>query len=158
MSTATPATRFLTQSKTAFVTVEYDYSPGAERIGLQAADAIGMPPSMVLKTLMVEVAGKPACVVIPSDETLSMKKVAAAFGAKSATMMPPVTAERLTGFHTGGISPFGQKKRIPTAFETESIGDFEIAINGGKRGLMLRLNGLAAVSALGATTANLTAD
>lgn len=158
MSTATPATRFLTQSKTAFETVEYDYSPGAERIGLQAAEAIDMPPSKVLKTLMVEVAGKPACVVIPSDKTLSMKKVAAAFGGKSAAMMPPAKAERLTGFHTGGISPFGQKKRVPTAFEAVSIGDFEVAINGGKRGLMLRLNGLTAVSVIGATTAGLTAD
>lgn len=158
MSKATPATRFLTSARIAYEPVEYAYDPGADRIGMQAAQAIGMPPSHVLKTLMVEVDGKPACVVVPSDKTLSMKKVAAAFGGKSAAMMPPDKAERLTGFHTGGISPFGQKKRVPLAFEETALGDHLVAINGGKRGLMVRLNALAAVQAAGAKSAPLTAD
>ncbi|THD75055.1 aminoacyl-tRNA deacylase [Thalassobius vesicularis] len=158
MSKATPATRALQQAKTPFETVEYDYDPGGERVGLQAADAIGADPAKVLKTLMVEVDDKPACVVIPSDQTLSMKKVAAAFGGKSAAMMPPAKAERLTGFHTGGISPFGQKKRVQTAFEISAIGDHLVHINGGRRGLMLYLNADAAVTAAGAKTYPLTAD
>lgn len=139
MSTATPATRALDAAKATFERLEYDYVPGQEKIGLHAAKAIGMAPAQVLKTLMVEVDGKPACAVIPSDHSLSMKKVAAAFGAKSATMMPPDKAERLTGFHTGGISPFGQKKRVPVAFEASAMGFAEIVVNGGKRGLMVRL-------------------
>lgn len=158
MSKATPATRALTQAKIGFDTIEYAYDPGADRIGLQAAEAISMSPDKVLKTLMVEVDKTPACVVIPSDKTLSMKKVAAAFGGKSAAMMPPDKAERLTGFHTGGISPFGQKKRVKTAFEISTIGDFDVVINGGRRGLMVKLNAQSAVAAISAQMAPLTAE
>ncbi|KFI28728.1 aminoacyl-tRNA deacylase [Haematobacter massiliensis] len=138
MSTATPATQALKRAGVAFRTIEYDYVAGQDRIGLHAAEAIGVPPERVLKTLMVEVDGKPACAVIPSDRTLSMKRVAAAFGGKSAHMMPPEKAERLTGFHTGGISPFGQKRRVPVAFE-DTAAAAEVVINGGRRGLMVAL-------------------
>ena len=138
MSTATPATQALKRAGVAFLTIEYDYVAGQDRIGLHAAEAIGVPPERVLKTLMVEVDGKPACAVIPSDRTLSMKRVAAAFGGKSAHMMPPEKAERLTGFHTGGISPFGQKRRVPVAFE-DTAAAAEVVINGGRRGLMVAL-------------------
>jgi len=66
---------------------------------------------------MAEADGKPVCAVVPSDAEVSMKKLAAAFGAKAAKMMRPADAERLTGYHVGGISPFGQKKRVPVAIE-----------------------------------------
>ncbi len=158
MSKATPATRSLSQAGIAFRTVEYDYQPGQERIGLQAAEAIGADPARVLKTLMVEVDGNPACTVIPSDRTLSMKRVAAAFGGKSAQMMPPDKAQRLTGYHTGGISPFGQKRRHPTAFEETALAGDEVVINGGKRGLMLRLAPADAVRASGGIARPLCAD
>ena len=138
MSTATPATQALKRAGVAFRTIEYDYVAGQDRIGLHAAEAIGVPPERALKTLMVEVDGKPACAVIPSDRTSSMKRVAAAFGGKSAHMMPPEKAERLTGFHTGGISPFGQKRRVPVAFE-DTAAAAEVVINGGRRGLMVAL-------------------
>ena len=78
----------------------YDYDPNADAVGLAAAAALGLDPGRTLKCLMVEVDGKPACCVIPSDRQLSMKKVAAAFGAKSAAMMPPRqgrTTDRLQG-------------------------------------------------------------
>lgn len=158
MSTATPATRALEAAKAPFERIEYDYVQGQDKIGLHAAEAIGMSPAQVLKTLMVEVDGKPGCAVIPSDHTLSMKKVAAAFGGKSATMMPPDKAERLTGFHTGGISPFGQKKRVPVAFEASAMGFAEIVVNGGKRGLMVRLAPAAALSVSGGAAKALIAD
>lgn len=159
MSTATPATRALQQLKIAFEAIEYAYDPGADRIGMHAAAVIGADPARVLKTLMVEVDGKPACAVIPSDRSLSMKRVAAAFGGKSAAMMPPDKAERLTGFHTGGISPFGQKRRVPTAFETSAVaGTDPVVINGGKRGLMLRLAPADALAAAGARALALAAD
>lgn len=158
MSTGTPATRALAQAKLAFRVLEYDYDAGADRIGLQAAAAIGVAPGRVLKTLMVEVDGKPACTVIPSDRTLSMKRVAAAFGGKSAQMMAPDKAERLTGFHTGGISPFGQKRRHPTAFEASALGAPEIVVNGGRRGLMVALAPGDALSAAGAAPHPLCAE
>lgn len=159
MSTATPATRALQNLKITFELIEYDYDPGADRIGLQAAAAIGADPARVLKTLMVEVDGKPACAVLPADRTLSMKRVAAAFGGKSAAMMAPDKAERLTGFHTGGISPFGQKRRVPTVFEVSGVsGAAPVVINGGKRGLMVRLAPADALRAAEAGAATLCAD
>ncbi|WP_111430391.1 YbaK/EbsC family protein [Rhodobacteraceae bacterium DSL-40] len=158
MSTGTPATRFLASANVAFRAVEYDYHPGHDRVALQAAEALGLPPGLLLKTLMVEVGGKPACTVLPGDRTLSMKRVAAAFGAKAAAMMPPEKAERLTGYHTGGISPFGQRRRVPVAFEASALGFDEVGINGGKRGLILLLSPEAARAALGATAAPLCAE
>jgi Cys-tRNA(Pro)/Cys-tRNA(Cys) deacylase len=148
MSTATPATRYLKQLGLAFEVLEYDYAPGNDRVGLQAAEAIGVPASQVFKTLMLEVDGKPACVVVPSDQTVSMKKAAAAFGGKSAKMMEPTKAERLTGYHTGGISAFGQKKRVPIAVHDSPALDGPVVINAGKRGMMLRLDLAAAAQSV----------
>ncbi|AJE48380.1 YbaK/EbsC family protein [Celeribacter indicus] len=158
MSTATPATRYLDKAGLAYARLEYEYVPGQDRIAEQAARAIGLPPGRVLKTLMVEVDGTPACAVIPADLSLSMKKVAKAFGGKSAQMMDPAKAERLTGFHTGGISPFGQKRPVPVAFEAAAVAaGEEVALNGGRRGLMLRLDPAGALATLGATAAALCA-
>lgn len=106
-------------------------------MGLAAAVALGFDPALVLKTLMVEVDGKPACCVIPSDRTLSMKRVAAGFGGKAAAMMPAPKAERLTGYHVGGISPFGQKRLVPTAIEAAACSAEKVWINAGMRGLLL---------------------
>lgn len=155
---ATQATRALTQKRVAFQVLEYAYDPGADRIGLQAAQAIGKPAAQVFKTLMVEVDGKPACVAIPSDRTLSMKRVAACFRGKSAAMMPPDKAERLTGFHTGGISPFGQKKAVPTAVDISASDWPEIVLNGGQRGVMVVMEPEVAVAACAASLHHLTAD
>jgi Cys-tRNA(Pro)/Cys-tRNA(Cys) deacylase len=95
-----------------FTLHSYDYDPAAERIGLQAAEAIGIEPRRVLKTLMAEVDGKPVCVIVPSDREVSMKKLATAFHGKTAKMMSPVDAERLTGYHVGGISPFANRRSV----------------------------------------------
>ena len=139
MSNATPATRFLDKAGIAYERRHYDYAPGAERIGLQAAEAIGEPPSRVLKTLLARVDGRPVCVLLPSDREASMKRLAAGFGGKSAGMMPPGEAERLTGSHVGGISPFGQRRRLPTAIEEAAMAEPYVFVNGGQRGLQLRL-------------------
>jgi Cys-tRNA(Pro)/Cys-tRNA(Cys) deacylase len=139
MSKTTAATLALTKAGIAFTPFPYDYDPDAPRIGLQAAEALGRSPDQVFKTLMAEVDGKPVCVVVPSDCEVSMKKLAAAFGGKSANMMRPADAERLTGFKVGGISPFGQRKSVPTAMdETAELFD-EVLINGGQRGLLVGL-------------------
>ncbi len=157
MSKTTRATQFLTRTKAAHSVHGYDYAPGGERVGLQAAEALGEHPSRVLKTLMIEIDGKPACAVIPSDRELSMKKAAAALGAKSAQMMKPADAERITGYHVGGISPFGQKKRVPVAIEANALAEDLVYINGGQRGLQVRLAPADAARALDAVVAALIA-
>ena len=157
MAKTTRATIELTKLSIAFTVHSYDYDPDAESIGLQAAEALGEPPSRVLKTLMAELDGKPVCVVLPSDHEVSMKKLAAALGGKSATMMKSADAERLTGYHVGGISPFGQKKRVPTAIESAALTEPHVFINGGQRGLQIRLDPKDAAQALNAVSAEVVA-
>lgn len=139
MSKTTRATQALQRAGVAFTVHTYEYDPSAEKVGLQAAEAIGEVPDKVLKTLMAEVDGKPVCVVVPSNCEVSMKKLAAAFGGRSASMMKPADAERLTGYHAGGISPFGQRKAVPTAIEAAALAHERVYINGGQRGLQVRL-------------------
>lgn len=148
MARTTPATRALDKAGIAFESRTYDYDPGADRIGVQAAEALGEEPRRVLKTLMAKVDGKPVCVIVPSDREVSMKKLAAALGGKSAAMMAPADAERLTGYHVGGISPFGQRKQVPTAIEEGALAEPYVYVNGGQRGLQLRLDPKAAISAI----------
>ncbi len=150
MSKATRATRLLDQAGIAFTLHTYDYDANAERVGLQAAEAMGVAPERVLKTLMALVDGKPVCAIIPSDSELSMKKLAAAFGGKQAQMMKPADAERVTGYKVGGISPFGQMKCAPTAIEAQALAHQQVYINGGQRGLQLRLDPKDAGRILGA--------
>ena len=157
MAKTTRATIALTKLGITFSVQSYDYDPDAESIGLQAAEALGEHPSRVLKTLMAELDGKPVCVVLPSDHEVSMKKLAAAFGGKSAAMMKPADAERLTGYHVGGISPFGQKKQVPTAIEVAALSEPHVFINAGQRGLQIRLDPKDAEIALKAVAAAIVA-
>src|SRR3954467_2556392 len=123
MSKTTRATAALVKLGVTFTTHSYDYDPDASRIGLHAAGALGVEPHPVLKTLMALADGKPVCVVVPSDREVAMKKLAAAVGAKTAQMMPPADAERLTGYHVGGISPLGQKRTAPTLVEQAALAE-----------------------------------
>lgn len=140
MSRATRATKMLEELGVDFTVSSYNYDPDAERIGLQAAEALGEPPERVLKTLMALVDGKPVCVIAPSDREVSMKKLAAAFGGKAAHMMKPADAERLSGYKVGGISPFGPMRKLPTAIEEQAMEQDFVFINAGQRGLQVRLN------------------
>jgi len=157
MSKTTPATQALAAAGVAFTVHTYDYDPDADSIGLQAAEALGEAPQRVLKTLMAEVDGRPVCVVVPSDREVSMKKLAAAFGGRSANMMKPADAERLTGYRVGGISPFGQKKAVPTLMEEAALAEPLVYINGGQRGLQVRLAPRDALKALRARQAAIVA-
>jgi Cys-tRNA(Pro)/Cys-tRNA(Cys) deacylase len=157
MSKTTRATQTLDKLGVKFTLHTYDYDPDAERIGLQAAEAIGAEPHRVLKTLMAEVDGRPVCVVVPSDGEVSMKKLASVFRGKSAKMMKPEDAERLTGYHVGGISPFGQKKRVPTALEQTALRETSVFLNGGQRGLQIQIDPNDASKALGAIVADVLA-
>jgi Cys-tRNA(Pro)/Cys-tRNA(Cys) deacylase len=139
MSKVTPATRALTAASVAFTVHTYDYDPDAESIGLQAASALGEDPARVLKTLMALVDARPVCVIVPSDQEVSMKKLAAAVSGKAAQMMKPPEAERVTGFKVGGISPFGQRKPVRTVIEQSALAHDHVYLNGGQRGLQVRL-------------------
>jgi len=139
VSRTTPATLALDRAGVAYTLATYAYDPNADRIGLQAAEALGAPPGEVLKTLIVKADGKPACVVLASDREVSMKKLAAALGAKACEMAPPVDAERITGYRVGGVSPFGQKKRLPTVIDAPAAALPRAYVNGGQRGLQVRL-------------------
>lgn len=140
MSTKTRATEMLDRSNVAYSLHIYDYDGNADRIGLQAANALRVPAGQVLKTLMVLVDDKPACAVVPSDCELSMKKLASALGGRSAQMMKPADAERITGFKVGGISPFGQKRNVPTVLEQQATILESVFVNGGLRGLQIELD------------------
>ncbi len=157
MSRTTPGTLLLEKLGIAFSLHPYDYDPDAPRIGLHAAETLGLDPAQVFKTLMAEVDGKPVCVVVPSDREVSMKKLAAVFAGKSAQMMTVSDAERLTGYKVGGIGPFGQKRDVPTALdETAELYD-RIYINAGQRGLLLSIAPADAAKAAGMKVADLTA-
>ncbi|WP_138469209.1 Cys-tRNA(Pro) deacylase [Poseidonocella sp. HB161398] len=156
MAKSTPATQALIRAKAAFELDSYDYDPGAERVGLQAAEAMGVPPGQVFKTLMVLADGRPACAVLPSDAELNMKKFAAALGAKSAKMMPPAEAERQTGYKVGGVSPLGQRKAVPTVLDAAAGGLASIHVNGGQRGLQIRIAPAELQRVLGCTMAEVT--
>ena len=157
MSKATRATKMLEQAGIAFSTHTYEYDGNADRIGLQAAEALGEPPSRVLKSLMALVDGKPVCVIVPSDCEVSMKKLAAAFGGKSAQMMKLPEAERLSGYKVGGISPFGQMRAPRAAIEEQALAHEFVYMNGGQRGLQVRLSPRDATTLLKAIVAPLVA-
>lgn len=139
MSKATRATRMLEAAEIAFTVHTYPYDPAADAIGLQAAEALGEPPARVLKTLMAKVDGKPVLAILPSDAQVAMKKLAAALGGKSAEMMKPTDAERLSGYKVGGISPFGQMRVLPAVIEEAALNQPYVFLNGGQRGLQVRL-------------------
>lgn len=143
----------LDKASIAFSTHTYAYDASADSIGLAAALALGEPPERVLKTLMVLLDGKPACAIVPSDHEVSMKKLAAALGGKAAVMMKPADAERVAGYKVGGISPFGQMRRVPVAIEISAMAQDLVYINGGQRGLQLRLAPDDAARVLGARVA-----
>jgi Cys-tRNA(Pro)/Cys-tRNA(Cys) deacylase len=156
MAKTTPATLALKKAGVAFDLHAYDYDPDAPRVGLQAAEALGADPARVLKTLMAEVDGKPVCAVLASDQEVAMKRLAAVFGGKSAAMMKPADAERITGFKVGGVSPFGQKKRSPTVIDEAALAHARVFVNAGQRGLQAELSPADLIAALGAQVAEIT--
>lgn len=139
MAKGTPATTALEKAGAAFTLHEYDYDPNAEKIGLQAAEALGIAPERLLKSLMAKAGGQVVCVLVPSDREVSLKKLAAAAGAKDAAMLPAAEAERITGYRVGGISPFGQRKK-PRVFVDENVmAHATVLLNGGRRGLQIEI-------------------
>jgi Cys-tRNA(Pro)/Cys-tRNA(Cys) deacylase len=155
MARTTPATLALDKAAVAYELHTYAYDPAAPRVGLQAAESLGVPADQVLKTLMTLVDGKPVCAVLASDREVSMKKLAAAVGGKSAQMMKPADAERTTGYKVGGVSPLGQKRRAPTVVDAAALDHPLVFVNGGQRGLQARLTPQDLVQATRAVVADL---
>lgn len=155
MAQVTRATKALEQAGIAFELRTYDYDPAATSIGRAAAEALGVDPAQVFKTLMVLADGKPACAIAPSDGEVSLKRVAAALGAKAAAMMRWPDAERLTGYKIGGISPFGQMRPVPVVIDETALLWDAVFLNGGQRGLQVMLSGEDAVRVLGAVVAEI---
>ncbi|KAB7765167.1 Cys-tRNA(Pro) deacylase [Xanthomonas maliensis] len=155
MSKATRATKSLDAAGVAYVLHPYDYRPDADAKGLQAAQALGLAPDTVLKTLMAWVDDQAVCVVIPCNRRLSLKTLASAHGGKSARMMEVADAERRTGYKVGGISPLGQQRPVPVLIERSALTSPALWINAGQRGLLLELRGDQIVAALQARPAQL---
>jgi Cys-tRNA(Pro)/Cys-tRNA(Cys) deacylase len=150
MAKATPATATLMKAGIAFTLHEYDYDPNAAKIGMQAAESLGVEPARLLKTLMAKAGGKVVCVLLASDREVSLKRLAAACDVKDAAMLPPAEAERLTGYHVGGISPFGQRRRAPVLVDEAALAFATVLVNGGRRGLQIELPPTELVRALDA--------
>jgi Cys-tRNA(Pro)/Cys-tRNA(Cys) deacylase len=135
----TPATAHLTREEIPFTLHPYEHDPRAEAFGDEAAQELGLPPEQIFKTLIALVDGKPACAVVPVAGKLDLKALAAALGGKRAGMAEPAIAARMTGYVVGGISPIGQKSRIPVVVD-ESAQQFEsMYVSAGKRGLQVEL-------------------
>jgi Cys-tRNA(Pro)/Cys-tRNA(Cys) deacylase len=158
MAKATPATMVLQQAGISFALHEYDYDPDAPRIGMQAADALGIAPARLLKTLMTKAGAEVTCALLPSDRELNLKRLAAAAGVKSAAMLASTEAERITGYHVGGISPLGQRRAVPTWVDESALGFATVFLNGGRRGLQIEMAPADLIRVLGARTAILASD
>jgi Cys-tRNA(Pro)/Cys-tRNA(Cys) deacylase len=141
----TPATAALTRAGVRFTVHTYDHDPAAASFGLEAADALGLDPARVYKTLLAAVdssaAGPPRLVVgiVPVSGQLDLKALAAAVGGKKAAMADPAAAERATGYVVGGISPIGQKKALPTVLDSSAAEHPTVFVSGGRRGMDLEL-------------------
>ena len=155
----TPAIALLEREGVAFDVHEYDRGDELRDFGREAAEALGLPYDQVFKTLLVDIDAErdPVVVVVPVSCMVSMKLVAAAVGGKKVAMCDPATAERITGYVVGGISPLGQRKRLRTVLD-ETIELFDrIYVSGGRRGLDIALNPADLVRLLDATVAPITA-
>ena len=131
----TPATAALAAAGVPFVLHPYTHDPAAASYGAEAAEVLGVDPSRVFKTLMVEVEGRLAVGIVPVSGTLDLKAFAAALGAKKAAMADPAAAQRRTGYVLGGISPLGQRLPSPTVLDASALALDTLLVSGGRRGL-----------------------
>ncbi|PKW07224.1 Cys-tRNA(Pro)/Cys-tRNA(Cys) deacylase [Streptomyces sp. 1222.5] len=138
-SGGTPATVALTAAGVDFTVHAYDHDPSHPSYGEEAAEAMGVSPDRVFKTLVADVDGALVVGVVPVAGSLDLKALAAAVGGKRAAMADPALAERTTGYVRGGISPLGQRKRLPTVLDDSAQGHPTICVSAGRRGLEVEL-------------------
>jgi len=155
-SPSTPATAALVEAGVAHTAHAYAHDAAvsaAVGYGLEAAHALGIDPERVYKTLVVEVDGALGVAVLPVSAKLDLKAVGAALGGKRAAMADPAAAERTTGYVRGGISPLGQRRRLPTVVDASALEHPTVLVSGGRRGLDVELSPADLVMLTGAVTA-----
>jgi Cys-tRNA(Pro)/Cys-tRNA(Cys) deacylase len=139
-SGGTPATVALTAAGVPFTVHSYDHDPTHPSYGEEAAEAMGVSPDRVFKTLVADVDGALTVAVVPVAGQLDLKALAAAAGGKRAAMADPALAERTTGYVRGGISPLGQRRRLPTVLDESATLHETICVSAGRRGLEVELS------------------
>lgn len=139
-SGGTPATVALTAAGTAYTLHAYEHDPASPSYGEEAAEALGVSPDRVFKTLVADVDSELTVAVVPVTGSLDLKALAAAVGGKRASMADPATAERTTGNVRGGISPLGQRKRLRTVLDSSARTHPTICVSAGHRGLEVELS------------------
>jgi Cys-tRNA(Pro)/Cys-tRNA(Cys) deacylase len=132
---STPAIVAAERAGVPFRVHEYVHDPKAESYGLEAAEKLGLDPAGVFKTLVVELDGKLGVAIVPVAAHVDLK----ALGGKRAAMADRAAAERATGYVLGGISPLGQRKRLPTTLDASALEQETIYVSAGRRGLELEL-------------------
>ncbi|MEU3492778.1 Cys-tRNA(Pro) deacylase [Kitasatospora cineracea] len=135
----TPATVALDTAGVPFTVHEYAHDPAAASYGAEAAEAMGVSPDRVFKTLLAETDGTLAVAVVPVSGQLDLKALAAALGTKRAAMADPAAAERSTGYVVGGISPLGQRRRLRTVVDSGALAHPTVFVSAGKRGTEVEL-------------------
>jgi Cys-tRNA(Pro)/Cys-tRNA(Cys) deacylase len=153
----TPAIRELEAANVGFTVHEYERGDALHDFGTEAASKLGLDADQVFKTLLVTADGEQAVAIVPVSGKLSLKAVGKALGLKRVEMCDPAVAERITGYVRGGISPFGQKKRLRTVLDEMALVFDEIYVSGGKRGLDVGLSPHDLVAVLDATVADIAA-
>jgi Cys-tRNA(Pro)/Cys-tRNA(Cys) deacylase len=138
-SAATPATTLLTAEKVAFDLHPYDVSPDAPNYGALVAEALRVAPESVFKTLVAEVDGALTVAVVPVTGDLDLKALAGAAGGKRAALADRAAAERSSGYVRGGISPLGQRRRLPTIIDDSAVTLDRMYVSAGRRGLQVSL-------------------
>ncbi|MEU0683611.1 Cys-tRNA(Pro) deacylase [Streptomyces albogriseolus] len=138
-SNGTPATVALTAAGMPFTVHSYDHDPSHPSYGEEAAEAMGVSPDRVFKTLVADVDGALTVAVVPVAGQLDLKALASAAGGKRASMADPALAERTTGYVRGGISPLGQRKKLPTVLDASATRHETICVSAGRRGLEVEL-------------------
>lgn len=136
---STPATVALTRLGLPFATHTYPHDPSVSAYGQEAADATGVDPRRIFKTLLVDTGATLGVGIVPVSGSLDLKAIAAALGVKKVAMADPAVAERTTGYVVGGISPIGQRKALPTVIDESARAFATVFVSGGKRGLEIEL-------------------
>lgn len=159
MAASTPAIKALVQAKVEHRVHSYTHDPRSDSYGAEAVDALahelGVTAGQIFKTLVIELgSGGLAVAVLPVPTTLSLKAAAAALGGGKAAMADKTKAERTTGYVLGGISPLGQKKRLPTVIDASALEWDRVLCSAGKRGLEIELAPGDLVRLTGAVTAS----